>query len=367
VWFGAAYVFYLSGFAFIPTERPIALALSREGEAVLFVPRLELEHARAYGGVDRVVAYPEYPGDRHPMALLAELLQDLGVADGPLAGDADGYGRVMGYAGPPLSTLLGVHFESAQDAIEGAMQVKSPAEIALIRASAHWAGVAHRLLQDGTRVGASETEVSQHASAEAGRMLRDASGGRYRALAFLSSGPSADYRGQVGAHSAFPHALDVGAVFREGDILVSGATCPMFGYYSELERTMVLGEPSAELRRYFAHMLALQDLAIELCRPGVRCAEVDEAVRREMEAHDISDAWRHHVGHNIGVRYHEGPFLDRGDATVIAEGMLFTVEPGLYLEGVGGFRHSDTVLVRADGPELLTDYPRDLASLTLSV
>jgi Xaa-Pro aminopeptidase len=77
--------------------------------------------------------------------------------------------------------------------------------------------------------------------------------------------------------------------------------------------------------------------------------------------------WKHHTGHAIGLRYHEGPFLDTGDQTIIQPGMIFTVEPGLYKAGLGGFRHSDTVLVTDAGIELMTYYPRDLESLTLPV
>jgi Xaa-Pro aminopeptidase len=161
--------------------------------------------------------------------------------------------------------------------------------------------------------------------------------------------------------------LNINAVFKEGDTLVTGASCPMFGYYSELERTMFIGEPSSEQKRLFHHMLALQDLAIEHCVVGQPCSSVDKAVRDYFDAHDLWEHWRHHVGHNIGVRYHEGPFLDIGDETIMEAGMLFTVEPGLYAPGVGGFRHSDTILVTEQGPEFLTQYPRDLDSLILPV
>ncbi|MDZ4768511.1 MAG: M24 family metallopeptidase [Chloroflexota bacterium] len=75
--------------------------------------------------------------------------------------------------------------------------------------------------------------------------------------------------------------------------------------------------------------------------------------------------WKHHVGHAIGLRYHEAPFLDIGDSTVIQPGMIFTIEPGLYVPEMGGFRHSDTVLVTETGTELLTDYPRDRDSLII--
>jgi Xaa-Pro aminopeptidase len=89
------------------------------------------------------------------------------------------------------------------------------------------------------------------------------------------------------------------------------------------------------------------------------------AVRAYFEDNGLWPHWRHHSGHAIGLRYHEGPFLDSGDDTEIRPGMVFTVEPGLYSPELGGFRHSDTVLVTELGTEILTYYPRDLASLVI--
>jgi Xaa-Pro dipeptidase len=364
VWWGSHRVFYLSGFAFVPTERPIALVIAGSGETVLFVPRLEREHAETYAHVDRVVTYPEFPDEVHPMRHLASLLQDLGIT-ARFGGDGDGYPKVMGYRGPALSTVSGAEFTALDDVLEEAMQVKSAAEVALIRESARWAGRAHRLLQELTREGRTETEVEIEVMGRANAELLAAYDGRYRALSWGISGPHAGYRGQIGAHSALPHSLNIGAVFQPGDTLVTGASCPMFGYWSELERTMFLGEPNAEQRRYFEHMLALQDLAIDACRAGEPCSSVDTKVRAYFAEHGLQPTWRHHTGHNIGIRYHEGPFLDVGDDTVMRPGMLFTVEPGVYVEGLGGFRHSDTILVTEGDPEFLTDYPRDLQSLVL--
>lgn len=101
--------------------------------------------------------------------------------------------------------------------------------------------------------------------------------------------------------------------------------------------------------------------------PGKPCSAVDLEVRAYFEKHDLMGYWRHHVGHAIGLRYHEGPFLDKGDHTIIRPGMVFTVEPGLYAPNLGGFRHSDTVLVTENGNIMMTYYPRDLQSLTLPV
>ncbi len=367
VMFDNYHILYYTGFAFIPTERPMAFAMNAAGERALFVPRLELEHAQANALADRVDHYVEYPFTPHPMDSLRKMLAELGIGAGGSAfgADSDGYPWILGYRGPSLTELTGVHPAQVAGAIEDQMAVKSAAEIALIRESVKWGNLAHTLLQRYTRVGATETGVSLRASAEATLAMLDAIGPIYRAQSAFDSGPGAGYRGQIGRGGAIPHALANNVIFRAGDVLVTGAGCPMWGYNSELERTMILGAPTNEQRRMFDHMVALQDAAFVAIQPGARCADVDRAVRNYFEAHDLMGFWKHHSGHAIGLRYHEGPFLDVGDTTEIAPGMVFTVEPGLYVPGLGGFRHSDTVVVTEGGIEILTYYPRDLESLTL--
>ena len=364
VLFDPYYVLYFAGFAFAPTERPIALVLDLDGTRTLVVPRLEVEHAQAKATLDRVEHYDEYPGEPRAETVLEKTLADLGLT-GKIGADQDGYPWILGYRGPTLAELSGATIVRVAERIEAQMAIKSEAEVALIRESVRWANLAHRLLQRYTRPGATETEVSQRASDEATFAMLDAIGEVYRAQSFFSHGAQAGYRGQIGRNSAVPHALAGNIVFEEGDVLVTGAGAPVWGYLSELERTMVIGEPSAEQRRLFGHMKALQETAFEAIRPGALCSDVDKAVRGYYAQHDLFEHWRHHTGHAIGLRYHEGPFLDVGDHTEIRPGMVFTVEPGVYAPDLGGFRHSDTVLVTEDGIEILTYYPRDLESLVI--
>jgi Xaa-Pro dipeptidase len=364
VLFDNYYILYYTGFAFIPTERPIAFVMNASGDKALFVPRLEVEHAQADGIVDRVDHYLEYPYRDHPMEILKKTLDDLGVT-GKIGVDTDGYPWVLGYRGPSLSQATGRQVMKVSAFIEDQMMVKSAAELVLIRESVKWGHLAHTLLQRYTRPGLTETEVSQRASAEANRAMLDAIGPIYQAQSPFSEGASAGYRGQIGRNAAIPHALANNVTFQAGDVLVSGAGAPLWGYNSELERTMLVGAASDDQKRMFDHMLALQETAFRVIQPGVTCAEVDRAVRAYFEAHDLRAYWKHHSGHAIGLRYHEGPFLDIGEETEIQPGMVFTVEPGLYVPELGGFRHSDTVLVNQDGIEVLTYYRRDLESLTI--
>lgn len=366
VLFDPSYVLYYSGFAFVPTERPIALVVGADGERALVVPRLEVEHAESKSAIDRVEHYDEYPGEPRSEQALERTLTALGLS-GVIGADQDGYPWILGYQGPTLSELSGATVTRVAAWVEEQMAVKSEAEVALIRESVRWANLAHRLLQRYTRPGVTETEVSQRASAEATFAMLDAIGEIYRAQSFHASGAGAGYRGQIGRNSAIPHALAGNIVFQRGDVLVTGASAPVWGYLSELERTMVIGEPTPDQERMFSHMKALQETAFDAIRPGVPCSDVDKAVRQYFAQHDLFAYWRHHTGHAIGLRYHEGPFLDSGDSTEIQPGMVFTVEPGLYSPDLGGFRHSDTVLVTEDGIEILTYYPRDLESLVIPV
>jgi Xaa-Pro aminopeptidase len=364
VLFDNFYVLYYTGFAFIPTERPIAFLINAAGEKCLYVPRLEAEHARANAYVDRVEHYVEYPYSSHPMDGLRAVMLEMGIQD-EYAADQDGYPWVWGFRGPSLSQLTSKAPARIAGFVEDQMMIKTPAELELLRESVRWGNLAHTLLQRYTRPGTSETEVSLRAGMEATLAMLDAIGPVYRAQSSFSNGAEAGYRGQIGRNAAIPHALANNITFQPGDILVSGATAPVWGYHSELERTMVIGAPSDEQKRMFDHMLALQETAFSAIQPGKPCSDVDAAVREYYSRHGLEQYWKHHVGHAIGLRYHESPFLDMGDQTVIQPGMVFTIEPGLYVPELGGFRHSDTVAVTESGIEIMTYYPRDLDSLTI--
>ena len=363
--FSPTQVFYLTGFAFIATERPIgAVFVPGRRHTALFVPALEREHAEE-AEVDAVRTYLEYPDTVHPMQILSEFLEELGIGRGRIGVDADGYAGGYGYVGPSLSEVVGGEIVPVKDLVERMMWIKSAEEIGLIREACRWADVAHRYLQKGSTVGTVETDIAVRASHRASMEMVEALGPEYRTMRFGSFPAHAGFRGQVGAGSAIPHAMTTNAVLHEGDVLVTGAAAEVGGYLSELERTMIIGEPTAEQRRFFELMLSVQDLAFEQIRPGRTCADVDRAVRAFYVEEKIEGTWRHHTGHAIGYGMHESPFFDIGDETGIESAMVFTVEPGIYVPGFAGFRHSDTVLVTEKRIERLTTYPRDLESLTL--
>jgi len=357
VWFGATSIEYLTGFDHIQTERPVVLAVTDDRAAVT-VPRLEVERAQAVERIDAVYRYFDYP-QGEPIETAVEMLQELGVER--VLSDSDGAPGTMGYEGPALSEYLDVE---TQDWVTKMRYAKSEAEVELIRESARWANLAHRYLADHVTVGAHPATVSQRASMEGSRAMLDALGERYVPRT-RGGGPA--HAGFIsGPQTALPHGHTANRRLEEGDVLITGASADVDGYYSELERTMFVGEPSDRQRRHFELMLEAQETAFEAMGPGVPVAEVDRAVRAFFESEGIADLAQHHVGHNIGLGGHEPPYIDAGSDAVMEAGHVYTIEPGLYTDDAG-YRHSDTVAVTADGLDFLTYFPRDLAGNTIRV
>jgi Xaa-Pro aminopeptidase len=281
----------------------------------------------------------------------------LGQMDaGSVLADMDGAPGVMGYEGPPLSDFL---YVNTQEWVPEMREAKSETEIDLIRESAKWANLGHQYLADFTETGAHPATVSQRASMEASRAMLDTLGSEY-AVRERGGGPvTAGYIS--GEETALPHGHTPNERLSRGDVLITGATAKVDGYYSELERTMFVGEPSDEQEHYFGLMLDAQETAFKAMGPGVPVSDVDQAVWDYFEEQGITDLAQHHVGHNIGLGAHEPPYIDRGSEATMEPGHVYTIEPGLYTDEAG-YRHSDTVAITDDGLEFLTYFPRDLES-----
>ena len=178
-------------------------------------------------------------------------------------------------------------------------------------------------------------------------------------LDFLVMSPSGVER------SVMPHVFSNTRVLQHGDVLIHSRQVSLNGYRVELERTVILGEPTAEQRKAFQAAIDAQQAALEAIKPGITAAEVDRVAREWIEKAGYGEFFIHRTGHGIGISPHEKPYLRFDNDLVLQEGMAFTIEPGIYIPGVGGFRHSDTVILIADGSRLITDYPRDMERLIL--
>jgi len=252
-----------------------------------------------------------------------------------------------------------------RDMVDNMRWVKSKQEIHLLKASARWAEMAHDILMESIAPGAHDALVGLKASYEALTRMMKKLGASYRQLKWGLSPVVVGCRGQVGPGSAVPHAVFSKRRIRRGDVLVTETGVEVGGYTSELEQTVGVGKAGPREKKYFEAMLKAQDAALGSFKPGARCFQVDAAARKAVEAAGLAGALRHHTGHGIGIDGHEPPWLDPGERTVMKTGMVFSCEPGLYVPGFAGFRHSDTIAITNHGMDFITEYPRSLEKLTV--
>jgi Xaa-Pro aminopeptidase len=163
-----------------------------------------------------------------------------------------------------------------------------------------------------------------------------------------------------GVRSALPHAQPTAARFQTGELIVVDMGALQEGYCSDMTRMLFLGSPTAKVKRTYKAVLEAQLAGIDAVRAGARTAAVDAAARNVLKGYGLDRAFIHSTGHGLGLEIHEPPRLGKLDKGHLKAGMAITIEPGVYLEGFGGIRIEDTVMVTAQGCEVLTPTGKDL-------
>ena len=238
-----------------------------------------------------------------------------------------------------------VHFKPAGGLIEELRYVKDAGEIESIRRAARVTVAAfddiRRLLQPGTR----ESDLA--AEIEYRMRRRGAEGAAFETI--VASGP----------RGAWPHARASCKLLKKSELVILDLGAILNGYAADLTRTVYLGKPGLRLCRLYSAVRDAQDQAREAVREGVRAGEVDRAARRALGRRSLARYFTHSTGHGVGLEIHEKPRVGRSEPQRLEVGCVVTVEPGIYIEGLGGIRIEDTVLVGSDGAEILTPASKD--------
>jgi len=166
-----------------------------------------------------------------------------------------------------------------------------------------------------------------------------------------------------GAHSALPHAEPRSKPMGTGTLLLIDMGASLGGDASDMTRTLFLGRPTPKARKMYNAVLEAQLAAIDTVRAGATGGAVDRAARRVLAKHGMDSLFIHSTGHGLGLEIHEPPRIGRNDQTVLEAGMVITIEPGAYLEGYGGVRIEDTVVVTQNGCEVLTPTAKDFTAI----
>jgi Xaa-Pro aminopeptidase len=362
-------VSYVTGFPFIACSRPFGLLIPKNDELVLIIPKLEQTHLKERGavGVSEVVTYFEYPGKQDPLDVIAATFRRRKVDKKKIGFDSSALPDLPGYEGGSLSKKLpDATFIAARDIIDRMRSRKSTSEIELFKEAARWGNLAHTYLQEFIEVGRSEIEISSKATYHATSAMLKSLGPSYEPLELIWYPAWARFK--AGHRTAYTHGLLVNRRVRLHDPIETAAEGMVGGYGNHLERTMYVGKPDNKFRRYFSIMLKMQNAAIATCKPGVKCEEVHRNVVRVVKHAGLNPKTviHHRSGHGMGLEHFEPPFFVEGDQTTLAPGMVFTIEPGLYVDGYAGFRHCDTVVITEDGCEIIDYYPRELEDLIVT-
>jgi Xaa-Pro aminopeptidase len=253
------------------------------------------------------------------------------------------------YAAYETLAAGGLELVPRRGLVEVLRAVKDEAEIDVIRRASEITTKALEQLAAEPFVGRSERELAWRLET----LLREHGG---EGLAFdvgLGAGPN----------GALPHAHPSDRVVVEGDLVVVDAGAIVDGYCSDCTRTFAAGTPPTELAEAYAVCLEAQLAALDAARPGVTGVEADRAARDVIEAAGYGHAFGHGLGHGVGLLIHEAPRLSTESSDTLVAGNVFSVEPGIYLEGAGGIRIEDLVVLAEDGPEILTGFTKELVQV----
>lgn len=163
-----------------------------------------------------------------------------------------------------------------------------------------------------------------------------------------------------GLHSAMPHAVPTDKVLEGGDFLTMDFGCLYQGYCSDMTRTVVMGKANVKQREIYETVLRAQETALKGIRPGMTGREIDSLARDVIKKAGYGKYFGHSLGHSVGLEIHERPNFSPKEETVIRPGMVITVEPGIYIEGFGGVRIEDVVIITENGCENITHSPKNL-------
>jgi Xaa-Pro aminopeptidase len=224
--------------------------------------------------------------------------------------------------------------------VETLRRVKDAEELEAMEASARMIAGILGVIIDWIEPGMTERDVAWHLA----ELANEAGAEGLSFPSIIASGPN----------SSLPHAVPGDRRLREGEPVVMDVGVLLNGYCSDMTRTVFIGEPVDPFKLVYSVVRRAQLAALDVLRPGAVARDVDRVARKVIEDAGFGDYFGHGLGHGVGLAVHEAPRLNQHDSTVLKEGMVVTVEPGIYLPGKGGVRLEETVVVEERGPRIIT-------------
>jgi Xaa-Pro aminopeptidase len=332
----SSHMVWLAGLSPHGDERPVMLLVSKD-YAGLLMPALNVDSARQHTDLP-FFAWTDADG---PDAALAALIEATGIDKTNASVVLDETMRAD-FALLLLDALPGARRRFPDDTVGYLRSRKDADEYRLLKASALIDDKAFEAAFAALKPGVSENEI-----AEVIGQVYEANGA---GAAFITV--------CFGANGAFPHHHTGDTRLKANDAVLIDAGCRLDGYPSDMTRVAHLGAPSEEFEKVHAILEQAVQAAIAAARPGVKASQVDKAARDIIAAAGYGDYFLHRTGHGLGIDVHEPPYITATSETVLDEGMVFSIEPGIYLAGRFGVRLEEIVIIRNGRAEVLSELPR---------
>lgn len=342
-----ASMFYLTGLSFHLSERPKVTIFTTEAQPILILPKFELAKAEKSSLEFSFFAYEEHEASRtsaFQQAADSISVDQLKLGFEPLSMRAFEL-NLMKISMPDTS------FISAPGVTTELRNIKDDFEISSIRKAV---SIAEKAMVDTLpliKVGMTERELAAELVVQ---LLRCSSEPELPFFPIVASGPN----------SALPHAVPTDRKFRVGDLLILDWGARVNGYVSDLTRTFAIGDLSEEMTKIYEVVKAANSAGLQAIGPGIPCSDIDRASRSVITSAGFGEYFIHRTGHGIGLQAHEDPYIREDNEELLAKGMTFTVEPGIYIPNQGGVRIEDNVFVTLDGGESLSTFSRELQVLS---
>ncbi|MDN4605862.1 M24 family metallopeptidase [Sporosarcina highlanderae] len=345
--------FYLTGFRAISYSRPIVTLIDGK-EIQLILPGLEEAHAAQMAKVDRTYVYYEQYGFRDRVLTYIDHLTQI-LSTFPCGSKI---GVEVGVLPASIYMYLlekGFVLVDIGEKVTKMRSIKDSHEIELLKVAGNLSDLAIGESLRHARIGVSELEFDSYGD----RLLLEIASQEYKDELI----GYADWTCSGVVRSEMPHLYSSTRKFADGDVVVHSRQVWFNNYRAENERTFLIGNVTEKQKDLLKLAIEAQQVGMELIRPGILASDVDIATFEVFRKAGYADFVQHRVGHGLGLSEHEEPYLRFDNELVLQEGMVYTIEPGIYVPGVGGFRHSDTVILTENGSRSITEYPRDFESM----
>ena len=345
--------FYLTGFRAISYSRPIVTLIDGK-KTELIIPGLEEVHAGEKAKVDSIHVYYEQFGLKDKelsyMDHLTKLIQKLPTGS-RIGIELD----ILPSSVFMYLSQLGFTIVDIGNKITEMRTIKDMHEIELLKIAGQLSDLAIAESLKHVRAGISELEFDSYGD----RVLLEIASKEYpdELIGYENWTCSGVQRSEM------PHLYSSTRKFEEGDGVVHSRQVWFNGYRAENERTFFVGKPSEKQKDLLKLAIEAQRVGMDLIRPGITAKEVDIASYEVFRKAGYGEFVNHRIGHGLGLSEHEEPYLRFDNDLILQEGMVYTIEPGIYVPGIGGFRHSDTIILTKSGSFSITTTPRDIEQM----